>query len=42
MIKLVCFLEDTFVIRIDAHEVLQGPLDTIAGIVELVTTRQAS
>jgi len=41
-IKLVAFLEDTYGIAIEAHEVIGGPLDTVTDIVATVTGKLAA
>ncbi len=38
-IKLVTFLEDTYHIAIEAHEVIGGPLDTVNDIVNTVVSK---
>ena len=39
-IKLVTFLEDTYGIVIEPSEVVGGPLDTVADIVQTVLTKR--
>ena len=38
-IKLVAFLEETYGIAIEAHEVIGGPLDTVGDIVATVSSK---
>jgi acyl carrier protein len=41
-LKLITHLEDTYQIKIDAHEVVGGPLHSVQGIVDLVAGKQQS
>ncbi len=41
-IKLVAFLEDTYGIAIEAHEVIGGPLDSVDAIVRTVRSKRGA
>jgi acyl carrier protein len=41
-IKLVAFLEDHYAIAIDAHEIIGGPLDSVAAIVSTVLAKRGA
>lgn len=41
-LKLITFLEDSYQISIDSHEVVGGPLKTIESIVELILDKKSA